>query len=187
LSSKTEKLAALLLEDAAKPKIASRHNIIPCFSCGYTFVYRGRIGGGAEGAAALPPWNGRFCSLRCQEWFDSGNPSFEQQQEFERKLLRAHHPIRCKGCHKEFWSKGLRCCSRDCEKAYLEREENRATLAEARMEAAPKKICAAPDCDVVIPKWKNGRKVSARVTFCSPKCRVKAHRAQTPPCNDKTL
>ena len=41
--------------------------------------------------------------------------------------------------------------------------------------------------DGIIPKWKNGRQVSARVTFCSPKCRVKGHRAQTAPCNDKAL
>ena len=59
-------------------------------------------------------------------------------------------------------------------------------MAEAGIEAAPKKRCAAPGCDAVIPKWKNGRQVSARVTFCSPKCRVKAHRAQTAFCNDKT-
>jgi hypothetical protein len=160
-------------------------------------------------------------STRCQEWYDAGNPSYEQQQERERKLTSApldslvvvagaetsarYYPargfattqiirrgsegyyIRCKFCNKEFESKGLRCCSKECERAYLDRQDNLAIMAEAGIEAAPKKRCAAPGCDAIIPKWKNGRQVSARVTFCSPKCRVVAHRAQTAPCNDKAL
>ena len=27
--------------------------------------------------------------MRCQEWYDAGNPSYEQQREHERKLLNA--------------------------------------------------------------------------------------------------
>src|SRR5262249_8566114 len=78
--SGSEKLTAALLADCERYATKqSRHNIIPCFSCGSTFVYRGR-------QADL---NGRFCSMRCQDWFDDGNPSYEQQREHERKLINA--------------------------------------------------------------------------------------------------
>ena len=43
-----------------------------CWSCGTTYINRGR----------------HFCSIRCQEWFDAGNPTYEQQCEHERKLIK---------------------------------------------------------------------------------------------------
>jgi hypothetical protein len=155
-------LTAAILADRDRPASCT-HNIIPCFACGFTFVYRGRKG----------ELDGRFCSLRCQEWYDAGNSTTtEQKITYSTRITCAH-------CRKEFDSKGLRCCSKECERAFGERKENLAIMAQAGIEAAPKKRCAAPGCDAIIPKWKNGRKVSARVTFCSPKCRLKAHRAQT--------
>src|SRR5215831_7118390 len=76
LLSRSEKLTAALLADREQHATKqSRHNIISCFSCGSTFVYRGR-------QADL---NGRFCSMRCQDWFDDGNPSYEQQREIRRE------------------------------------------------------------------------------------------------------
>jgi hypothetical protein len=189
--TKAEKLAALLLADRDRP--TQNHNIVPCFVCGYTFVYKGRQG----------ELNGRFCSLRCQDWYDAGNPSYEQQREHERKLL--HTPIedltiiagppgvevgsryrpfgdrpawdgRCAFCRKEFSSTGLRCCSKECEKSYLDRQANLATLKEAGIEPIAKRMCEGPDCDRPIPKWKNGRQVSSKVRFCSPLCRKRANR-----------
>jgi hypothetical protein len=78
--SRSEKLTAALLADRERHATKqSRHNIITCFSCGSTFVYRGR-------QADL---NGRFCSMRCRDWFDNGNPSYAQQREHERKLINA--------------------------------------------------------------------------------------------------
>jgi hypothetical protein len=74
---RVQRLADALLADRNKVKI--KHNIIPCFSCGQTFVYKGRHG----------ELNGRFCSLRCQQWFDDGNPSYEEQREHEQKLINA--------------------------------------------------------------------------------------------------
>src|SRR5215472_4460004 len=38
------------------------YNIVPCFACGATFIYKGRRG----------DLNGRFCSLRCQTAYDGG-------------------------------------------------------------------------------------------------------------------
>jgi hypothetical protein len=80
LMSRSEKLTAALLADREHHATKqSRHNIIPCFSCGFKFLYRGQ----------QTDLNGRFCSMRCQDWFDGGNPSYEQQREHERKLINA--------------------------------------------------------------------------------------------------
>jgi hypothetical protein len=173
--SKSEKLAELLLSDRERPKV--QHNIIPCWSCGHTFVYQGRQG----------EFNGNFCSMRCQDWHDAGNPGYERQPltkiVYRWRDGRPMKPgkegsyIVCAHCKKEFESKGLRSCSIECERGLKEIADNLALMAEAGIEAAPKKRCAAPGCDAVIPKWKNGRQVSSRVTFCSPRCRVRAHRA----------
>src|SRR5262249_9980915 len=59
--SKTERLAAALLADRERPTI--HHKIIPCLVCAYKFVYRGKQG----------ELNGRFCSMRCQDWYGAGN------------------------------------------------------------------------------------------------------------------
>jgi len=67
---KSDKLAAMLLADRDRDK--PDHNIIPCFSCSHTFVYRGRQG----------DLNGRFCSMRCQAWFDDGNAPIARSDPF---------------------------------------------------------------------------------------------------------
>ena len=64
-----ETLAAALLADRQRDT-STRHNIIPCRTCGYTFVYKGRRG----------DLNGNFCSLHCQSWYDAGNPPIEHDQ-----------------------------------------------------------------------------------------------------------
>lgn len=82
--------------------------------------------------------------------------------------------IHCAGCQKEFESRGLRCCSAACERRYRERQDNLAVMAEAGIEPAAKRRC---ECGAVIPKWRNGRRVSSATRFCSPKCSRKARRA----------
>ena len=62
MSKRSERLAEALLADATRATVRDER-IIPCMSCGHTFVYRGRRG----------DLNGRFCAMRCQEWFDAGN------------------------------------------------------------------------------------------------------------------
>jgi hypothetical protein len=145
-------------------------------SCGHTFVYCGRQG----------ELNGRFCSRRCQGWYEAGNPSYERQRELSKvpytyldgRPVRAGKDgcyIACKHCNKEFESGGLRCCSKECEKAYCERQDNLALLKEAGIETT-KRMCEGPACNRPIPKWKNGRQVSRKVRFCSPLCRKRANR-----------
>jgi predicted nucleic acid-binding Zn ribbon protein len=210
--TKAERLAAALLADQQeRTQRTVNHNIIACFSCGYTFVYRGRQG----------ELNGRFCSMRCQDWYDAGNPSYEQQREHERKLLnvpladlvvvagppgmvgrkpfdelfdaaaramgvqretyqmkrtREGYIIPCAHCRKDFDSKGLRFCSKECETGSRQRADNLAVLAEAGIETKAKKLCET--CQGRMPIWRNGRKVQSGTRFCSDKCRVKAARTR---------
>ena len=59
--SRTQRLAEAILAD--RQREAAAHNIVACFVCGRTFMYRGRRG----------DLNGRLCSLRCQDRYDAGN------------------------------------------------------------------------------------------------------------------
>jgi hypothetical protein len=79
ISERAERLAANLLADRQRERERPKHNIVPCCSCGQTFVYRGRHGDS----------NGNFCSMRCQNWFDDYNPTYEAQCEHERELIRS--------------------------------------------------------------------------------------------------
>jgi hypothetical protein len=173
---KTEQLAAALLADRNKT-VQERTDIITCFACGYSFVYRGRQG----------ELNGRFCSMRCQDWYDAGNPSYERQRELTKIVYRdrAGRPmkpgrdgfyIRCVGCDTEFESKGLRACSIECERRHNERKNNLAIMAEAGIEPAAKRYCEREGCGAVIPKWRKGRRVSAATRFCSPRCADRARK-----------
>jgi hypothetical protein len=60
-TSRSKRLAKALLADRNREETRD-HNIIPCRACGYTFVYKGPRG----------DLNGRFCSMRCQDWYDAG-------------------------------------------------------------------------------------------------------------------
>jgi hypothetical protein len=85
--------------------------------------------------------------------------------------------IVCAGCQHEFESKGLRCCSIECERRYRERQDNLAIMAEAGIEPAVKRRCEYEKCGNVIPKWRNGRMVSKATRFCSARCAKEAKRA----------
>ena len=145
-------------------------NTTKCFMCGYGMVYRGS----------------RFCSPRCRDCYEQGNPGYFQDWLQPKIIYRCRDGcamkigahgflIACAHCGKEFDSKGLRCCSSECERAYREREDNVATMAEVGIQAAPKRQCQT--CGARIPKWRNGRRVRNDVRFCSRKC---ASRCQTP-------
>jgi hypothetical protein len=162
-------LAAALLADRNRP--TTQHNIVPCFVCGHTFVYRGRRG----------ELNGRFCSLRCQDWYDAGNEPIGEEIVYRwrdstpmRNGTKGFY-INCAHCRKEFESLGLRCCSNDCERSLKERQDNLTVMAEAGIEPKAKRQC--DQCGTVIPQWRKGRRVSKAVRFCSEKCSKRARRA----------
>jgi hypothetical protein len=80
--------------------------------------------------------------------------------------------IVCAHCRKGFESKGLRCCSPECERAQREREVNLAVLAEAGIEPKARRRCEC--CDAVIPTWRKGRRVSSKTRFVA---RIAAQKA----------
>lgn len=139
---------------------------LPCFMCGRRMLYRG----------------GRFCCERCRDFYDAGNNPGDLQTEIAYRwgdlqpmqLGAAGFLIACAHCRKEFDSKGLRCCSTECERAYCEQQDNLAVLAAVGIEPATKRKCE--HCDAPIPTWRNGRRVSGKVKFCSRKCRQQAFR-----------
>ena len=165
MTSNTERLTAAILADRARQ--TTQHNIVPCFACGHTFVYKGRRG----------DLNGRFCSMRCQDWYDAGNAPITDQRIVYR--YRDGRPMKsgsrgfyidCAHCRKEFESLGLRCCSAECERAHREREENLVIMAQAGIGPTAKRKCEGPGCNAIISKWHKGRKVGRNKRFCSPKC-----------------
>ena len=146
---------------AAEIEIAGRAQRIPaepaaCFACGRSYCMG----------------DGRFCSSRCRSAFDAGWPAYEPQVvNYGMPMTRDGFAIVCAGCSKTFSSKGLRCCSTNCERNCREREQNLATMAEAGIEPSVKRKCA---CGAVIPKWlPSGRAVSASKRFCSDRCKRK--------------
>ena len=128
---KQSEIAAVIERDLLRVDARPPSNTVQCFSCGYGMTYRGS----------------RFCSDRCREWFDASNPGLAQDW-LERKraawrviagppgIVGTEHynpdlrstkagcPIDCAHCGEEFDSKGLRCCSKDCEHSYRERQDN---------------------------------------------------------------
>jgi hypothetical protein len=85
--------------------------------------------------------------------------------------------IQCFGCGNEFDSKGLRCCSAECERRYREHRENEQLMAEAGMDRFVKRKCKAAGCGRDIPAWRNGRRVSKATRFCSDRCQQRHARA----------
>lgn len=167
-TTQTERLAAALLADRNR-KTTERTDIGACFMCARGMIYRGS----------------RFCSDRCRDYYDTGAPGCEQnwrQPDIAytyrdgRPMAKGVHgfKINCAHCHKESDSRGLRWCSVECERGYRERQTNIAILAEVGAEVKEKRRCA--ECERNIPTWRNGRRVSAALRYCSPKCRQKGWR-----------
>jgi hypothetical protein len=132
-----------------------------CFSCGRAYT------SGAIGDV------GRFCSLRCRDAFDSGFPAYAPPKSY-RELVAGQGPlgmlINCSGCGKKFDSRGLRCCSIECERAFRRKEELDAELARQPFRAV-KRRCG--HCGGPIPNWRKGRRVSSAVKYCSSRCQRK--------------
>jgi hypothetical protein len=152
---KAQSIAKAILADRQRVK-AERADITKCFMCGHGTMCRGS----------------RFCSQRCRDYYDEGNPRQVPKPVCRwrdgRPMAMGPHGflINCAHCGKEFDSKGLRCCSKECEGSCRQRENNPAVTAKVGTEAAPKRQCQT--FGVRIPKWRGGRKVSSKTRFCSP-------------------
>jgi hypothetical protein len=83
--------------------------------------------------------------------------------------------IECKGCRKPFVSRGLRCCSPECERSYREQLDIKSTMAEVGMEPMREKR-KCEECGGDIPLWRKGKAVRSDSRFCSSRCQAKAKR-----------
>jgi DNA-directed RNA polymerase subunit M/transcription elongation factor TFIIS len=61
--------------------------------------------------------------------------------------------IDCRSCKKPFVSKGLRCCSPECERQYRERETIAATMAEVQAESTGYVHRKCEQCGGNIPRY----------------------------------
>jgi hypothetical protein len=106
-----DEIAAVIERDLLRVDDGKPNDAIVCFSCGRGMTYRGS----------------RFCSKRCRDWYDTGNPGYPQLRlqshrasdrttgNIPMKPTRDGFKIRCAHCRVEFESRGLRCCSAECE------------------------------------------------------------------------
>jgi hypothetical protein len=155
-----------LAEAIARDILAERPNALvspSCFVCGRSYS------GG----------DGRFCSRRCREAFDNGFQPYEAQRERYGLPARGEgFLIDCKACRRPFVSKGLRCCSAECERTHREREGIGATMAEVGMEPVGFVKRKCEQCGGDIPRYtgvgKARRLTKKTARFCSPQCYEKA-------------
>jgi hypothetical protein len=131
--------------------------------------------------------DGEWCSPRCRDASANGWPRYRpvEVKYFDlrwRPMVAKGDgwEIACRCCGGEFVSKGLRCCTPDCERLLRQREEKAAVLAEVGIEPSAKRTCQAPGCIAVIPRFsgvgKGRRAVRNDVRFCSEKCRKRTGR-----------
>jgi ribosomal protein L24E len=168
-------------EIAEEQHQAALPDIVSCFTCSARYTYRGRRG----------ELNGRFCSMRCQDWFDAGgrpfgrpdevsligwkvvagSPGLEVNTDYYATILgRAPVPIKrtaegfeivCGGCGETFESKGWRFCDEGCASRFHDREANLAKMAEVGMEPAVKRKCEK--CGGNIPRYRGVGKARREV------------------------
>jgi hypothetical protein len=180
-------LADALKADILADRPFTSPSSVECFLCERSYIYKGPNGDDS----------GRFCSDKCRESYDAAYRRPEAVDPFKPtgwRVVAGSNPgylpstpmrrrsvawiISCPGCQCEFESRGLRCCSMECERRLQERAENMALMAEVGMEPNAKRKCSVPGCDNLIPKWRNGRRVSKRARFCDRHSRhsKKGHR-----------
>jgi predicted nucleic acid-binding Zn ribbon protein len=122
----------------------------------------------------------RFCSSRCREAFDAGFPAFDPDYASKSNPRWYSLPIgaqgfyiACVGCGRRFDSKGLRCCSIECERKHRCKQELDTELKDDPFRVVKRKC---DECRGDIPNWRNGRRVSKAARFCSDRCAASARR-----------
>jgi hypothetical protein len=164
-----------ILRPIARPQQLQQYR--DCFACGRSFTYRGSNGDDS----------GRFCSSRCRVAYDAGFPRYEPPNydklyRFRDGKIMPIGPtgflIECASCRKRFDSRGLRCCSTECERKLGRKQELEADLKNDPFRAVKRK-CEM--CGSDLPNWRKGRRVSSTTRFCSDRCRKSAGRVPDSP------
>jgi hypothetical protein len=191
MDTKIERLTKALLAER-KHETKQDDRIIPCFVCGFRFIKKDSLfcsdrcrdwydAGHAPISNAdnydLTGW--RVISCVTQLGPTIGSDYYAEalgRQPIDMRPGRDGFYIRCAHCHREFESKGLRCCSTECERGLKEHRDNLAVMAEAGIEVAAKRTCQ--QCGAIIPKWTAGKRTPSTKRFCSAKCAQRARRAE---------
>lgn len=173
---------ALLQERAQRARQATSITTV-CFLCGRPFwPHRERFD---------EDDNGRFCSAKCRDWYDFDGarpvPPDPAPHTVDRwRVVAGGDPgylarampmssdgfrVSCRGCGREFVSKGFAYCSPECKTAARERKEAREVMGEGGVEPPVKRKCL--ECGGDIPNWRKGRRVASNTRFCSKGCKDK--------------
>ena len=184
----------LLRRDTEKGRVETSH----CALCEAGMVYRGRdycsprcAQYAADGFPAPDPTYARKAiNVPLRSWtVVAGPPDVAVGSTYYADVLARYFDagysrtnptsegfkITCRGCQKEFASRGQRYCSPECGRRDRERQGNLAIMAEVGITLPAKRCCA--QCGARIRSWRNGRKVSSATRFCSGACAQKARRA----------
>jgi hypothetical protein len=185
--SRADRLAERFLEDRARRAGRPQPRISGCFLCGRSYSTQP-----SEGDDSI-----RFCGAKCREAYDAGAMPERDVNPFApgpwhviagpppghmangTRLGKHGCFVNCLHCKREFESKGLRCCSVECERGLKDRAETVAMLAEVGGTLiVEKRKCEV--CGGDIPKYvgigKQRRLTNKTKTTCSPRCQAKARK-----------
>lgn len=181
-----DRLTRRLLDDRARQIAKPPPRVAGCFLCGRSYSLQAPTGDNST----------RFCSDKCREAYDAGampvaelNPYAVDQGRIiagpppgrmpkAMRMGRHGFYIACLHCKREFESKGLRCCSTECERGLKDRAETLAVIAEVGGSLTEKRKCSV--CGEPVPKYvgtgKHRRLTNKTKTTCSNRCREKARK-----------
>jgi hypothetical protein len=153
-------IAADILRDAPEPP-----DLDHCFLCKRAFTPGKGFG-----------INGRFCSRLCLDAYDAGYVHRESKPTYKFPVRGDGFLIPCRNCKREFVSKGLRCCSPACERAYCESIEIEKITAEVGMESTGYVKRRCEHCGNPLPRYAGEGKKRKQSTkrFCSSRCQQAA-------------
>jgi hypothetical protein len=183
---RAENLANAILNDRARRNATPTSRSPDCFACGRTFTYRGPADDNS----------GRFCSDNCRNAYDNGLTPRDDPNPLSvtrwhtvagaepGSLPRTHMRmgkggfyVPCRGCRREFESRGWAFCSPTCKTKSHEKSANNAIMAEVGMTPPTKQTCL--NCSKNLPTWINGKRRRKNQLCCSQKC-ARAHRRSNP-------
>ena len=133
--------------------------------------------------------NPRFCHQLCVEAYDAGfvyrdaglTRGDPAAASYSLPVRGDGFLINCRNCKRPFASKGLRCCSNECEGNYREREAIAATMAEVGMELTTYIHRKCEHCGGDIPRYtgigKARKETRKDARFCSKRCAERARKA----------
>jgi hypothetical protein len=185
-----EQIAAAICRDLLRHDDDKSTDAVKCFSCGRGMTNRVdkrfccercRVWCDDGNPGHAQDWRQPRTSFGVARWkviagpptLEVGSDPYPAFKPRDRRRGEIGVWIECAHCGKSFDSRGLRCCSLECERRYSEHQDNLRLMAEVGINPAAKRRC---QCGAVIPKWRNGRRVRRTTQFCCDGCARKARK-----------